>query len=61
MLGCIEALRIPKIWRVEGDTTTKRALVLQFKDLKSKIIFFRRAIFRGLGEDPIYLDEDLIP
>ena len=60
MLGYTEALPITKTWRVGRDTTRKRALVLQFKDLESRITFFKkRPILRGLGGDPIYLDEDL--
>ena len=59
MLG-YEALPITKTWRVGRDTTRKRALVLQFKDSESRIAFFlKRPILRGLGGDPIYLDEDL--
>ena len=60
MLGYTEALPITKAWRAGRDTTRKRALVLQFKDLDSRITFFKkRPILRGLGGDPIYLDEDL--
>ena len=60
MLGQKEALPITKTWRVVRDTTRKRALVLQFKDLESRITFFKkRPILRALGGDPIYLDEDL--
>ena len=59
MLG-YEALPITKTWRVGRDTTRKRALVLQFKDSESRIAFFKkRPILRGLGGEPIYLDEDL--
>ena len=59
MLG-YEALPITKTWRVGRDTTRKRALVLQFKDPESRIAFFKkRPILRGLGGEPIYLDEDL--
>ena len=59
MLG-YETLPITKTWRVGRDTTRKRALVLQFKDSESRIVFFKkRPILRGLGGDPIYLDEDL--
>ena len=59
-LGYTKAQPITKAWRVRRDTTTKRALILQFKDLKSRITFFKkRPILRGLGGDPIYLDEDL--
>ena len=39
MLG-YEALPITKTWRVGRDTTRKRALVLQFKDFESRIVFF---------------------
>ena len=60
MLGYTEALPITKAWRAGRDTTRKRALVLQFKDLDSRITFFKkRPILRGMGGDPIYLDEDL--
>ena len=59
MLAYIEALPITKTWRVGRETTRKRGLVLQFKDSESRITFFKkRPILRGIGGDPIYLDED---
>ena len=42
MLGYTEALPITKTWRVGRDTTRKRALVLQFKDLESRITFLKK-------------------
>ena len=60
MLAYTEALPITKTWMVECETTGKRALVLLFKDLESRITFFKKiSIRRGLGRDPICLDEDL--
>ena len=60
MLGYTDVLPINKAWRVGRDTTKKRALVLQFKDVEARVTFFKkRPILRGLGGDPIYLDEDL--
>ena len=60
MLGYVDTLPITKVWRVGRDITRKRALVLQFKDLDSKTYFLKKkVILRGLGGDPIYLDDDL--
>ena len=60
MLGYIEPLPINKVWRVGKDLTRKRILILQFKDIESRITFFKkRPILRGLSGDPIFLDEDL--
>ena len=44
-LGYAEALPITKTWRVGRDNGRKIALVLQFKDLESRITFLKSDLF----------------
>ena len=52
-------LLYPLLKRGEYDEIIrKRALILQFKELESKMYFLKKkAILHGLGGGPIYLDD----